>query len=141
MAEELPIPAVLSSASIPEEPLTGAPLLLISVLLLLCGVLLVVTGVLGARGRLRPNPLVGIRTHATLSDERLWYAVHRRVAPWVVGAGAVFSAGGTVLLLLGDSVAQVVTILGTAPAALVLVGAGSVLAHRAAHRVGEAEGR
>lgn len=34
-----------------------------------------------------PNPIFGIRVSRTLGDERVWYAVHRRAARWVLAGG------------------------------------------------------
>ncbi|WP_287371432.1 SdpI family protein [Oceanithermus sp.] len=58
---------------------------LVLLLMLGAGALFIVLGRMAARGRLRPNMFVGIRTDRTLASEEEWYRVHARAArPWTV---------------------------------------------------------
>ncbi len=58
---------------------------LVLLLMLGVGALFVVLGRMAARGRLKPNPIVGIRTARTLASEEAWHRVHARAArPWTV---------------------------------------------------------
>lgn len=85
----------------------------------------------GWHGALPPNPLIGIRAGYTRSGKRAWYAVHRRIAPWSGGSGAVllpavaaffparFRGGQLVVLPAGAVLAGALVAVGTARAARV----------------------
>ncbi|WP_457638050.1 SdpI family protein [Oceanithermus sp.] len=53
------------------------------------GVIFFTLGRKAARGELKPNHLVGLRTARTLASEEAWYRVHARAAPFWVAAGVV----------------------------------------------------
>lgn len=55
---------------LPELPLEPRELILVTVAFVLAGLLLMATGALGALGKLRPNPLMGIRTPLTMRDPK-----------------------------------------------------------------------
>jgi len=65
--------------------------LLPHLLMLGVGVMLVVLGRKAARGELKPNYLVGLRTARTLASEEAWYRAHARAAPFWVAAGVVLA--------------------------------------------------
>ena len=70
---------------------------MVSLLMLGVGALFIVLGRMAAHGRLKPNPIVGIRTARTLASEEEWYRVHARAArPW--------TAAGVLLVVLNAAV-------------------------------------
>ncbi|MFI0981449.1 SdpI family protein [Streptomyces sp. NPDC021093] len=73
---------------IPETVPTGAVVVL-SVLLGLTGLGMVVVGRLGSTGRIRRNPLVGIRTARSMESDESWRTVHRTAAPWLYASGGM----------------------------------------------------
>ena len=69
-----------------------------AVLLIVAGVGLAVVGLCARSGRLPLNPLVGIRTTATMASEEAWYAAHRKAAwSFFVGAGIAVAGGAFAL--------------------------------------------
>ena len=62
--------------------------LLLHLLMFGMGALFIALGRRAARGELRPNHLVGLRTARTLASEKEWYRVHARAAPVWMAAGA-----------------------------------------------------
>ncbi|MFV2195567.1 SdpI family protein [Nocardiopsis sp. LOL_012] len=108
--------------------LDGAPLVYLAMMLTAVAVYLLYCAYRGWRGALPPNPLFGIRTGYTRSGERAWYAVHRRIAPWLGGSGAVllltaaalfpaqFRDGQLVVLPAGAVLAGALAVVGTARA-------------------------
>jgi len=62
--------------------------LLPHLLMLGMGVIFFTLGRKAARGELKPNHLVGLRTARTLASEEAWYRVHARAAPFWMAAGA-----------------------------------------------------
>ena len=66
--------------------------------IVLAGVALVTVGVLGMFGRLKPNPIAGIRTPYTFSSERAWYDTHRFAGPILALGGAAVLATGLAFL-------------------------------------------
>ncbi|WP_287416689.1 SdpI family protein [Oceanithermus sp.] len=71
---------------------------LVLLLMLGAGALFIVLGRMAARGRLRPNMFVGIRTDRTLASEEEWYRVHARAArPWTVAGVLVVVLNAAVL--------------------------------------------
>ena len=58
---------------------------------------LLAVALLAARGRLRRNMLVGLRTRATLRDEAAWQAAHRKIGPSLAAAGLVWIGSAAAL--------------------------------------------
>jgi len=73
------------------------------ILIIVAGVVFAVIAYLGER--LPQNAIVGIRTPATLSDERVWRLTHRRIRP---------------VLALGAATCLVVGALGPSPVVLTI---------------------
>jgi uncharacterized membrane protein len=74
----------------------GLPLVFVA-----AGLVFVALGVPLLRGRVRPNFWYGCRTHKTLSDEKIWYAVNRVTGRDMILGGAVISATALALLAFG----------------------------------------
>jgi uncharacterized membrane protein len=72
----------------------GIPLVFVVV-----GIVFAAFGVPLMRGRVRPNFWYGCRTHKTLSDEKVWYAVNRVTGRDLVIAGGVVAACALAVLL------------------------------------------
>lgn len=110
--------------------------LLIGSLLVLIGAALLVVAVLGARGRLRRNRWVGVRTAATMRSEQAFTGANRVAAAPLGAAGAVAAAGGAVLLAgAGGALGWVVlavSVVGTVG----LAGTGAAAGDRAAATAG-----
>ncbi|GGM92597.1 hypothetical protein GCM10010106_45960 [Thermopolyspora flexuosa] len=114
---------------LPELPLEPRELILVTVAFVLAGLLLMATGALGALGKLRPNPLMGIRTPLTMRDPKAWAYVHRKSAPWVALAGLSFVVAGVVIgLAPSGHVRFWAALVGSAVMGVLLV-TGTVLAH------------
>lgn len=84
------------------------------------GIALIVLGALGWTGMLTRQSIVGLRTKATLASDEAWKAAQEAGAKWVIGAGAIFSVGGVVVMLVdsettGDVVALIATALMLIP--------------------------
>lgn len=88
-------------------------------------------GVAGLRGTLRRNRWVGVRSPETLSSDDAFAVANRVAAPGTIGAAVILLAGG--LLTLGvDSAWSFLFGVGAAVGALIIVGAVSGYAVRAA---------
>jgi uncharacterized membrane protein len=74
----------------------GLPLVFVAV-----GVVFAALGVPLLRGRVRPNFWYGCRTHRTLSDERIWYAVNRVTGRDMIVGGAIIIAAALFALAAG----------------------------------------
>ena len=74
----------------------GLPLLFAA-----AGLLFVALGVPLRLGRVRPNFWYGCRTHQTLSDERVWYAVNRVTGRDMIVGGVVIFAAALAALAAG----------------------------------------
>ncbi|WP_158613005.1 SdpI family protein [Nocardiopsis sp. Huas11] len=85
----------------------------------------------GARGKLPPNPYLGIRTTLTADSDEAWYEVHRRAAPWWVVAGIATAIGGFALFLIEDGGFQMGALLVAAAVCLATVIAGALTSSRA----------
>jgi len=73
--------------------------LLPHMLMLAAGLLFAIIGRRAARGELKPNQLVGVRTARTLASEEEWYRVHARAAlPWTFAGAALVVLNAAVLL-------------------------------------------
>jgi uncharacterized membrane protein len=68
------------------------------------GVLFIALGIPLLRGRVRPNSWYGCRTHKTLSDEKVWYAVNRVTGRDLVAAGIAVIASALALLIFGRGI-------------------------------------
>ena len=112
------------------EPLAGASLVGVTATLGATALLTLLMGWLGRAEKLRPNQLFGIRTSRTLSDDELWYRVHRKSAGWAFGAGGAALAGVVAVPLLSSGTAQAAVVVSTLSGYVVLIGLGAWLAQR-----------
>ncbi|MGW5878890.1 SdpI family protein [Nocardiopsis terrae] len=125
-----------------EQTIPLAPLILVMLILSGVAAALVAVGVLGARRRIRPNELVGIRTRYTRSSDAAWYAVHEASARWSVLAGLAFLPAVLLTPLVSDPDGQIVAILGPMSAGTLLLIVGAWRGHRLAReRLAREEGR
>ncbi|GHC75403.1 hypothetical protein GCM10007079_10610 [Nocardiopsis terrae] len=125
-----------------EQTIPLAPLILVMLSLSGAAVALVAMGVLGARRRIGPNELFGIRTRYTRSSDAAWYAVHEACARWSVLAGLAFLPAVVLTPLVSDPDAQTVAILGPVSAGMLLLITGLRRGHRLAReRLAREEGR
>ncbi|WP_017571899.1 SdpI family protein [Nocardiopsis halotolerans] len=115
------MPPFLAAVSDGTEPLTGWATAWVMVVLAIAPLALMVSGYLGARGRIRPNMVVGIRTAYTLSDDDAWYAVHFRSAPWTIASGVVMALAIVLFPFLDDVRLQLAAILVPTAAGLVVL--------------------
>ncbi|RLP75354.1 SdpI family protein [Mycetocola tolaasinivorans] len=112
--------------------LTGLPLTL-------AGVLVIWMGRRGARGTLKRNPYMGVRTAATMRSDAAWIAAHRAVAtPTVIGGAGILAAGLIALFL--PSSAGVFVILGGAVWGLAWLVGTIGIATRAANAASDTPG-
>ncbi|MDS1271407.1 SdpI family protein [Lipingzhangella sp. LS1_29] len=114
-----------------SEPLTGGALVWTSFVILVTAGLLLVAAYTGAKGKLHPNPLFGIRTDLTLSDDEAWYEVQRKSAPWMAAAGTATAVGGVSLILVNDGDMQMIMLLASLAVCVTLVIAGALMSSRA----------
>ncbi|SEF01134.1 SdpI family protein [Ruania alba] len=101
------------------------------------GLLLVVLARRAAHGRIRRNPIAGIRTAATMASDEAWLAAHRAgesltaLGGWVfVATGAVTTAGTR--LGAAEVAWPAAVLIGGVLLALCAVVAGGIRGHRAA---------
>lgn len=87
-------------------------------------------GILGGKGRIKPNGIFGIRTKKTMSDSSEWYRIHREAAPWVLGGAAACVGGIVAVLLVPRGTAQIVALLAAMATMAVLLTVGTVSASR-----------
>ena len=74
-------------------------------LLLICsatGLLFIGLGVPLLLGRVPPNMWYGCRTHKTLSDEKIWYAVNRVTGQDIILAGVIVIISSVVVFAFGS---------------------------------------
>ncbi|MFT7835285.1 SdpI family protein [Saccharothrix sp. BKS2] len=113
--------------------------ILLAVVLGLVGVAFAAIGSLGLRGRLRRNPLVGVRTKAALRDDEAFALANRVAGVPNAGAGAVALVCGLVVLFAPTpATALVVSLIGLIGAVALAV-AGGLAGHRAAAALPEPE--
>ncbi|QEV99444.1 SdpI family protein [Microbacterium caowuchunii] len=94
------------------ENVLGARIVLF-VLLLGAGILLIWLARSAASGRLKRNPLAGIRLPSTMATDEAWLAAHVRAKRPTVWAGCTFLATAAfVLLPVSDPVLSVGVLLG-----------------------------
>ncbi|HEX2130957.1 MAG TPA: SdpI family protein [Actinophytocola sp.] len=106
---------------------------LVALVPLVLGLVIAVVGILGARERLPRNRFGGVRTPATMRDDRT-FRVANKVAGLPLAVAGLVGVGTGVLGLAADSlVVAIVGFVGMAGIAL----AGGVLGHRAAESVPE----
>ena len=108
----------------------------LSVMLAVLGLLLVWAGWAAARGRLKRNYVIGMRTRTVLRSDETWRAAHRECAWSFWSSGLVLIATGSLVYALRPSERWTVGLwiaMTAYLAATVLVGA--VQAERAARRV------
>lgn len=99
--------------------------IIIFVLFLLNSCLLVGLGIPLGMGRVRPNPLYGFRTEATLRDPAVWYAVNQVAGFWLAATGVAVAIVATCTFLsrLGLPAAPLVNLVPLA------VGIGGMIVH------------
>ncbi|MGW5520992.1 SdpI family protein [Gordonia sp. NPDC003950] len=88
-------------------------------------------GVAGLRGTLRRNRWVGVRSPETLSSDDAFAVANRVAAPGTIGAAVILLAGGLLTLGVGSAWSFLFGV-GAAVGALIIVGAVSGYAVRAA---------
>jgi SdpI/YfhL protein family len=111
-----------------------APRLVLGCALLLAAVALLAVAVLGARGRLRRNPWVGVRTRRTLASDEA-FTLANRVAAAPLGAAGVVALLGGAAVVAGGPTAVTWTVLVVATAGMLgLTGVGGALGDRVAAR-------
>ncbi|MEU5854588.1 SdpI family protein [Nocardiopsis dassonvillei] len=108
------------------ERMEGGALVWTSIVILATAALLLVAAYAGAKGKLRPNPYLGIRTTLTAGSDEAWYEVHRRAAPWLAASGIAMAVGGVALFLIEDGEFQMGVLLVAAAVALTTVAAGAL---------------
>lgn len=108
------------------ERMEGGALVWTSIVVLATAALLLVAAYAGARGKLRPNPYLGIRTTFTAGSDEAWYEVHRRAAPWLAASGIAMAVGGVALFLIEDGGFQMGVLLVAAAVGLTTVAAGAL---------------
>jgi hypothetical protein len=112
------------------------PRLVLGAALLLAAAVLLTVAVLGARGRLRRNPVVGVRTRRTLASDDAFVLANRVAAAPLGAAGVVALLGGAVVLVGGPAALTWTVLVVTTAGVLGLTGLGGALGDRAATRVG-----
>ncbi|QNG55471.1 SdpI family protein [Pseudonocardia petroleophila] len=116
-------------------PVPLVPRLIIAALLVLAGLALLAVAVLGARGRLRRNRWIGVRTTETLASEAAFALANRVAAAPVGAAGAVALVGGAVLAAGPVGAVSVVVLAVAVVGTLVLGAFGGMVGQRAAATV------
>lgn len=108
-----------------------------AVVLIVSGLALLCVGVLSRMGRLEMNPLVGIRTRATMDSDEAWAEAHR-VAAWsfLVAAPVAVLGGVMVLQTLDDTPTMAAWTVTTAVFVLGLVVVGGLQGNAAATKIG-----
>lgn len=114
------------------------PRLILAALLVIAGLVLLAVAVLGARGRLRRNRWIGVRTAETLASDAAFALANRVAAAPVGAAGAVALVGGVVLLTGPIGAVAVVVLAVSVVGTLVLGAFGGMAGQRAAAAVVEA---
>ncbi len=114
------------------------------VLVVAAGLLLVVVARRAAQGRIRRNPIAGIRTAATMASDEAWLAAHRAGESLTALGGWIFVATGAVTMAgarLGAAEAAwpAAVLIGGMLLALGAVVTGGIRGHRAARAISEDE--
>ncbi len=109
----------------------GATVLLATVPMILAGGLVAYFGVMGARGRLPRNNLVGVRTRASMRSDRAFEVANRTAAPATIAAGTAAAVSGVTAGVLPDPAAPVSLLVGVV-LLLVLLVIATVQGNRAA---------
>ena len=131
--------APLAASPLPGSPtLVTVPLslrLVLGSLLVLAGVALLAVALLGARGRLRRNAWVGVRTTTTLRSQHA-FAVGNAAAAVPAGAAGVVALAGGAALLAGPGGALGWVVLAVAVVGMLgLAGIAGMVGNRAASAV------
>jgi hypothetical protein len=111
------------------------PRLVLGAALLLAAVVLLTVAVLGARGGLRRNPWVGVRTRRTLASDEAFALANKVAAAPIGGAGVVALLGGGAVLAGGPAAVTWTVLLVATSGMLGLTGLGGALGDRAAARM------
>jgi uncharacterized membrane protein len=72
----------------------------ILILYLVSGVLLIALAIPLLYDKIPPNSLYGFRVSQTLTDPKVWYAVNRHAARWLIFAGVSIVAAAILLYLV-----------------------------------------
>ncbi|HEX8843015.1 MAG TPA: SdpI family protein [Pyrinomonadaceae bacterium] len=83
------------------------------------GVVLVALGATGALGKVPPNKWFGMSTAKTLSDDKIWYDVHRIAGRGMLIAGGLLCVAALALFLLWEEMSEMTRL---------MIAAGVVLA-------------
>ena len=103
----------------------------VAVLFAVLGLVLVWAGWAAARGRLKRNYVIGMRTSAIMKSDETWRVAHEKCAWTIWSSGCVLLGAAVLLLGLRPSEAWSVVLLSVATAAMmVLVIVGAVQASR-----------
>ncbi len=115
--------------------MSPTPRLVLGAALLLAAVVLLTVAVLGARGGLRRNPWVGVRTRRTLASDEAFALANKVAAAPIGGAGVVALLGGGAVLAGGPAAVTWTVLLVATSGMLGLTGLGGALGDRAAARM------
>jgi hypothetical protein len=107
------------------------PVQLVALVPLVAGLVVAVVGVLGFLERLPRNRFGGVRTPATLRDDKTFRVGNKVAGLPIAVAGGIGIASGAFGLAMSGAAAIVIGVVGLV-GMLVLAGAGGVLGHRAA---------
>lgn len=113
-----------------DDPLQPPGLIVATVISGGTALLVLWLGILGIRGKVRPNMLFGIRTTLTLDDPKAWDYVNRKAAPWVIAAGLSLLVATVVIGFAPSGDAQFWAAMGGSAAVVILLTAGVKLAQR-----------
>jgi hypothetical protein len=116
-------------------PVAPVPRLVLGAALLLAAVALLTVALLGARGRLRRNPVAGVRTRRTLVSDDAFVLANRVAAAPLGAAGVVALLGGAVVVAGGPPTLTWTVLVVATAGMLGLTGLGGALGDRAAARV------
>ena len=124
----------------PGDPMPFGTAAGLALLLAAGGIVLMLVGRRASDGRLRMNPLVGIRTTLTLNSEIAWDAAHRAGGRFLSIAGLGPLLTGPVLLTRPTNAAGVVIVLSGLTWMVGWILRAGVVGTRAAEKALEAEG-
>jgi hypothetical protein len=107
----------------------------------LFGLVLIWAGWAAARGRLKRNYVIGMRTSAIMRSDETWRVAHEKCAWTIWSSGCVLLGSAALLLVLRPSETWSVVLLSVAAAAMmVLVIVGAVQASRTVDHEAPASG-
>lgn len=103
----------------------------LAVFLAVCGLVLVWGGWAAARGRLKRNYVIGMRTSAIMKSDETWRVAHKKCAWSIWSSGCVLVGAAALLFTLRPSETWSVVLVSVAAASMgVLVVVGAVQAAR-----------